>query len=138
MNDSPAPAPYRQPTVTFHGRLEDLTGSTGLMVGARVVRFAASFATSLHAPVPASGEVLTGQGSGGVSPGVPGGGGGGGGAGSLPSGGGGAAGGGGGGGGGKLPFTGLAVIAVSGAGAALAAAGATLRRFVRRGAADDT
>jgi hypothetical protein len=133
MNDSAAQAPYRPPTVTFHGRVEELTGSTSLMVGVRVVRFAAAFATSLHTPVPAAGEVLTGQGSGGVPTGAPGGSGGV----NHVAQGGGAAGGSGGGGGGKLPFTGLAVIAVSGAGAALAAAGAALRRFVRRDAAGD-
>jgi hypothetical protein len=130
MTDSPAPAQYEPPAVTFHGRVDELTGSTSAMVGARVVRFAAAFATSLHVPVPSSGDVSTGTGSGGTPPGAPGGGGAGGG---LPGGGAAPGGGaGGGGGGGKLPFTGLAVIAVSGAGAALASAGAALRRFVRR------
>ena len=128
MNDSHAQAPYRPPTVTFHGRLEDLTGSTSLLVGARVVRFAAAFATSLQGALPTAAE-----GQAGVGPG-----GGGAGGGNLPQGAGGATGGGsGGGGGGNLPFTGLAVVAVSGAGAALASAGALLRRVARRNAAGD-
>jgi hypothetical protein len=136
MNDSPAQAPYQPPTVTFHGRLEELTGSTSLMVGVRVVRFAAAFANSLHTPSPGGGVLSGGPVSSTVPIHGPGGG-----AGDVATTGGGGVGGGsaggGGGGGGKLPFTGLAVIAVSGAGAALAAAGAALRRVVRRDAGDD-
>jgi hypothetical protein len=149
--ETEAQSSYRPPSVTYHGRVGELTLSHSLLIGARAARFAASFASSLHSthtagdgrsavlgatqgnaprtpsalPTGASGhrspggqDVLAGDPSN-----------------SLGAGGGGGAGGSSrGGAGGKLPFTGLAVLAVSGAGAALVSAGTAIRRLTRRGA----
>jgi hypothetical protein len=129
--DTEARSPYRPPTVTFHGRVGELTGSHGLVVGSQALRFGAAFASSLGAP----GAGVGNGGSQGVrdvalTGGAPGGGGGA--TGGGPTGGAAAGAGGGGHGGGKLPFTGLAVIGVAGVGAALSSAGAALRRLARR------
>jgi hypothetical protein len=159
MADTEAQSSYRPPSVKYHGRVGDLTLSHSLLVGARAARFAASFASSLHSSHATGGGSSTVLGanevSGGHAPAATatptslGGHGSHGGREVLaaeqttspPSGAGGAAGagsgsgsGGGGGGGGKLPFTGLAIVAVSGAGAALVSAGSMIRRLARRGA----
>ena len=156
MAEPEAQSSYRPPSVTYHGRVGELTLSHTLLVGARAARFAASFASSLHSThtagdgssavlgatqsggtgtppavptagsghgSPAAQHVLAGEPSSSLSD--PGG---------ASGGGQGSGASGGGGGGGKLPFTGLAILAVSGAGAALVSAGTAIRRVTRRGA----
>jgi hypothetical protein len=160
--DPEAHSSYTPPSVTYHGRVGELTLSHGLLVGAQAVRFAASFASSLNSmhTTGRGGSTVLGAhpAAGGAHGGVPDPGFGGGGSpsgsaegtqllngdpaaagtsgagtggGSAPGAGG--SGSGGGGGGAKLPFTGLAVLAVSGVGAALASAGVAIRRFTGRG-----
>jgi hypothetical protein len=155
LADQQTRLPYTPPSVTYHGRVGELTLSQHLVTGTKVLQFAAAFAASLGTVTPGGGETTpvvppgTPLGPGEVQHGVgtgfdipPSGGGG-----SVPTalGGGGdpsggsvasGAGSGGGGAGGKLPFTGLAVMGVAAVGAALASAGAVMRRATRRGARD--
>jgi hypothetical protein len=158
-------AEYKPPTVSYHGRVGEVTLSHSVLIGASLAK---AVATSLvgqpNAPGAGGETVVTVPGGGtntvthtitnntthtvtnhtvtnhtttiqspggGNSPGSASGGGGGG---SNPAGAGEAAaakhs-------GGKLPFTGMAVVYVAGAGAALATAGETVRRFTRRRSAD--
>ena len=145
MAEQAAPKTYTPPSVTYHGTVAELTRTQDLSSGGQVLAFAAAFANSLTQPPPGGGG---GGGGGGGAPLVPEGPSGTGGAGASggptgaetisqsggPAAGGGptGGGGGGGGGGGRLPFTGLAVIGVAGVGAALASAGAVLRRVAGR------
>jgi hypothetical protein len=122
---------YETPVVDEYGTLFDLTADTGLLVPGL-----STAAASLSAPGGVGGVTLTGSGSGGLettgsgapggvtASGVPGAGG--------PGGAGGAGGEVVGAGEGQLPFTGANVGPIAAVGATLVAAGAALRRAVRR------
>jgi hypothetical protein len=117
--------PYGPPRIFDYGSLLEITAELHPVVGASGTDL------SFSSPYPHG----VAGGGGGYDPGLASGGVGG----ASASGGGSSGGGGGhggGGGGGSLPFTGLAVGAVAAAGSALTAAGAALRRYVRRRSGD--
>jgi hypothetical protein len=145
---------YEPPTVTDYGRVGAVTLSNSVHFG---ISLAQTFATSVvptssggggnnvTATLPATNTVVPGPGTGsapgaatntiinhpgtsGTSPST---------VTSVPSGGSGSGPAAATGGGGKLPFTGLPVLYVAGAGAALVSAGEAVRRAARRRAADE-